>query len=257
MEQMGTTEGCPDGDRRPTSTPVSNFETVIGRIRQGLNPGATSEPANTDHAPAPAPPSRAFTTDELRAQFITALTKVDGKAIEAADEASAIDKIGELLRSLSARSVAVGEGITTDAATAAARLSRDGCQVGAIGPQDGSQGSLKERLAAVDVGIVEADYAIGATGTLVMIGDAARPRSLSLVPPINIVLLRSTRILPDLAAVLRTVGPQTAVEHPIVLVTGPSRTADIEKRIVVGVHGPKQLYVVIISEHGVAPAAAR
>jgi L-lactate utilization protein LutC len=236
---------------------VSNFDTVIGRIRQGLNPGAASEPAGPVEAHAQTTPSRESSAEELRAQFIGALTKVDGKAIEAADEAGAIDKIGELLRSLGARSAAIGEGITTDCASAATRLTRDGCQVSGIGPRDGSQGTLKQRLAPVDAGIVEADYGIASTGTLVMIGDAVRPRSLSLVPPVNIVLLRSARILPDLAAVLHMVGPQTAVAHPIVLVTGPSRTADIEKRIVVGVHGPKQLYVVIISEREGTPGSSR
>jgi L-lactate dehydrogenase complex protein LldG len=227
---------------------MSNFDTVISRIRQGLNPGAAAEPTNADDAPAQTIAPREFTAEELRAQFIAALSKVDGKAIEAADEVSAMDKIAELLHSLNARSAAIGEGITTDSPAAIARLSCDGCEVSGIGQPNGSQAALKQRLAPVDAGIVEANYAIASTGTLVLIGEPVRPRSLSLVPPINIVLLRSTHILPDLAAVLRTVGPQTAADHPIVLVTGPSRTADIEKRIVVGVHGPKQLYVVIILE---------
>jgi L-lactate dehydrogenase complex protein LldG len=150
------------------------------------------------------------------------------------------------------RSAAIGQGITTDSGSVAAGLTDAGFQVVRIGRQDGSQGGLKETLSGIDAGIVEADYAIASTGTLAMIGDPARPRSLSLLPPLNIVLLRSSRILPDLAAVLRAVGPQTITAHPMVLVTGPSRTADIEKRIVIGVHGPKELHVFVIPDNASA-----
>jgi L-lactate dehydrogenase complex protein LldG len=217
----------------------------MGRIRQGLNPGAAQEPDNPVDAQSPHAAPRVLDADELRSQFVAALKAVGGNAIEASTEADAVGKIVEVLWSAGVRSAAIGAGITTDAASAVARLSRDGCPISTIGEL---WGGLKESLASVDAGIVEADYAIASTGTLVMIADPARPRSLSLLPPINIVVLRAARILPDLAAVLRTVGPQTVAAHPMVMITGPSRTADIEKRIVIGVHGPKHLYVVIICE---------
>ena len=235
---------------------MSSFDTVLGRIRQGLNPGATPESANPVGAQTPYTASPALDADELRARFITALKAVGANAIEASTQAGAIEGIAEILRSAGARSAVIGEGITTDSVSAAARLAREGCEISRVGRRDGSQGSLRESLASVDVGIVEADCAIASTGTLVMIADAARPRSLSLLPPINIVILRAARILPDLATVLRTVGPQTVAAHPMVMITGPSRTADIEKRIVIGVHGPRQLYVVIIREGAASSVTA-
>jgi L-lactate dehydrogenase complex protein LldG len=225
---------------------VGQFETVIGRIRQSLNPGATAEAADARPEPQQITPAHAASADELRAQFIAALDGVGGHAIDAVDQSAALAKIIELMRSLNIRSVATGEGITTDSASAAAQLAGAGLQLVRVGEHDGA--ALKERLAAIDAGLVEADYGIASTGTLAMVGMPQRPRSLSLLPPINIVMLRAARILPDLAAVLRAVGPQRIAAHPMVLVTGPSRTADIEKRIVIGVHGPKELYVVIIAD---------
>ena len=227
---------------------MSNFDSVISRIRQALTSGPTEQPAAAAGAPAQAGVARGSNPDELRARFIAALIAVGGNAIEAASHGDAIQKIEELLFTRGLHSAAIGEGITTDSGPAAARLTQCGFQVVRIGPQDGSQAGLKQILSRVDAGIVEADYAIASTGTVVMIGNPARPRSLSLLPPLNIVLLQSSRILPDLAAVLRIVGPQTITEHPMVLVTGPSRTADIEKRIVIGVHGPKELHVVVIPD---------
>jgi L-lactate dehydrogenase complex protein LldG len=233
---------------------VSAFENIVSRIRAGLR--------NNDAHEAPTPLSEsaqisAAGDNDLHAQFVAALTAVGGKAIEAADETGAADKIAELIRSAGLHSAAIGEGITVEAQAFAERLSRDGCQIARVGPAWDRRSSLsfnlRETLPAIDAGIVEADYAIAPTGTLVLIGQPARPRSLSLLPPTNVVLLRADRILPDLAAVLRAVGPRTAVAHPMVMVTGPSRTADIEKRIVIGVHGPKELYVVIIADHRGAP----
>lgn len=232
---------------------MGRFETVIGAIRQGLNAGATAQHSNHAEAPAAAVASAPLSHDELRARFIAALKVAGAQAIEAADEAGAAEEAAGVIRALNLRSAAIGEGITSDSASVAARLTADGYEVIRIVPQDGqAAGDLKQRLSAIDVGIVEADYAIASTGTLAMVATPQRPRSVSLLPPINIVMLRAARILPDLAAVLRAVGPETIASHPMVLVTGPSRTADIEKRIVIGVHGPKELYVVIIPDRNAA-----
>ncbi len=136
----------------------------------------------------------------------------------------------------------------------AARLAGAGCEITTVDAQGGPPvAAFKKRLAENDAGIVEADYAIAATGTLAMIGAPTRPRSLSLIPANNIVLLSAARILPNLAAVLNAVGTETIAARPMVLITGPSRTADIEKRIVIGVHGPKELYVVIVGNGGTTP----
>ncbi len=139
----------------------------------------------------------------------------------------------------------------------AVRLSGAGCEIATVRVKGGPPvAAFKKRLAENDAGIVEADYAIAATGTLAMIGAPTRPRSLSLIPPNNIVLLSAARILPNLAAVLDAVGRETIAAQPMVLITGPSRTADIEKRIVIGVHGPKELYVVIVGDGGTMPGTA-
>ncbi len=232
---------------------MGRFETVVGAVRQALNSVATAEYSNHAEAPAPQVVSAPLSREELRARFIAALKVAGAQAIEATDEADAADQTAGVIRALNLRSAAIGEGITTDSSSIAQRLAADGYEVIRIEPQDGqATGNLKQRLSAIDVGIVEADYAIASTGTLAMVATPQRPRSVSLLPPINIVMLRTGRILPDLAAVFRAVGSETIASHPMVLVTGPSRTADIEKRIVIGVHGPKELYVVIIPDRNAA-----
>ena len=105
---------------------------------------------------------------------------------------------------------------------------------------------LRAKLARCDFAVVEADYAIAATGTLAMIATPERPGSLTLLPPVNVILVSAERILPDLAAALEAIGPAAIASHRLALVTGPSRTADIEKRIVLGVHGPGRVHIILV-----------
>ena len=99
--------------------------------------------------------------------------------------------------------------------------------------------------AAADVGITEAEALVAASGTLVLrAGECARMASL--LPPTHVAVVDQRRLVPDLASGLRQVWRRRPVESCITLVTGPSRTADIEKKLVLGVHGPCALYVVLI-----------
>lgn len=98
-----------------------------------------------------------------------------------------------------------------------------------------------------EVGVGEADYAIAETGTLVEIGWGRERHLLSLLPPVHIALLAEDRILPDLDAFF-TVLPPLLCQGPrprIVFITGPSRSADIEKLLILGAHGPRELIVVV------------
>ena len=71
-------------------------------------------------------------------------------------------------------------------------------------------------------------------------------RAASLLPPTHVAIVDQRRLVPDLASGLRQVWRRGLVESCITLVTGPSRTADIEKKIVLGVHGPCALHVVMV-----------
>lgn len=98
----------------------------------------------------------------------------------------------------------------------------------------------------VDVGVTGADGALAESGSLILRHGDGRPRMASLIPEIHIALLDTSRIHRSLGYWARE-NPEMAAETTnLVLVTGPSRTADIEQQLNLGVHGPRHLHVVLI-----------
>jgi L-lactate utilization protein LutC len=106
--------------------------------------------------------------------------------------------------------------------------------------------TLRAICATADVGITSADYALADTGTLVMLASPAEARLVSLLPPVHIAVVPIERVLSGLDE-LFTILPDPAAEtSSMVLITGPSRTADIEQILVRGVHGPGEIHVVVV-----------
>jgi L-lactate dehydrogenase complex protein LldG len=96
------------------------------------------------------------------------------------------------------------------------------------------------------VGISQLDWAISATGTLVQDAVAVDKRLVSTLPPIHVAILGTDRILADMGSVLEKLRPEQI--NYISFITGPSRTADIERVLTIGVHGPGRLIIVVVDE---------
>ena len=105
---------------------------------------------------------------------------------------------------------------------------------------------LTQVCAAADIGITSADYALADTGTLVMLASPREARMISLLPPLHIAVVPQDRILTGLDELFSLLPSPADQTSSMVLITGPSRTADIEQILVRGVHGPGQICVVIV-----------
>lgn len=95
-----------------------------------------------------------------------------------------------------------------------------------------------------DVGITTVQAAIAETGTLVLDSTQERHRLVSLVPPVHIAIVDASKIYETLGEVLAFIH-KNDISPAVTFITGPSRTADIELTLTVGVHGPQELYVII------------
>jgi L-lactate dehydrogenase complex protein LldG len=105
---------------------------------------------------------------------------------------------------------------------------------------------LRGLCATCDFGITSADYALADTGTLVMLASPREARLVSLLPPAHIAVVPRARILTGLDELFSILPRPAEQTSSMVLITGPSRTADIEQILVRGVHGPGQVIVVIV-----------
>ena len=98
-----------------------------------------------------------------------------------------------------------------------------------------------------DVGITSAQAGIAETGTLVLNSENERHRLVSLVPPVHIAIVDASKIRATLGEALLLLRVGKEVSPAVTFVTGPSRTADIELTLAIGVHGPQELYVIVNS----------
>jgi L-lactate dehydrogenase complex protein LldG len=110
-------------------------------------------------------------------------------------------------------------------------------------PGDGASSA-----AAADLGVTGATAGIAATGSIVVDAARAGGRSVSLLPPVHLALVDAERLLPTTAAFWRHLGDHfpEGVPSQVVVITGPSKTADIGQVLVTGAHGPGHLWVALI-----------
>ncbi len=233
------------------------FPKVLAAVRAALE----KKPAPMHHSSASPnlPAASAVRCVEMVSQFANELERVNGHFMGLMSPGELCEKIVAFTREIKPRSIAVGESVALDLAPVVQALGRLGVDLIRCGKSnDGERLALRERLAHCDLAVVEAHYAIAATGTLVVVATPERPGSLTLLPPANVILVDAARILPDMAAVVSALGSGVITGHRVAFITGPSRTADIEKMIVLGVHGPKDLYAAAVwSGEGERPSHQR
>lgn len=105
-------------------------------------------------------------------------------------------------------------------------------------------------LAGCDVAVTACEYLVARTGSIVMSAAEASGRNTSVYAPVHICIAYTSQLVYDIKEALEGVKEKYANALPslITFATGPSRTADIEKTLVVGVHGPKEVYVFLVDD---------
>ena len=108
---------------------------------------------------------------------------------------------------------------------------------------------FRQKVIAADIGITGVDYAIAETGSAVLLPRKGVSRVVSLVPPVHIAVVESGQVLPSLDE-LFTLRRQDFLDGDIGsylnLISGPSRSADIEYQLVTGVHGPGEVHMILL-----------
>jgi L-lactate dehydrogenase complex protein LldG len=221
-------------------------EAILARVREALrvptrgHDASASEGPAAERARASLPPAGRFQeeclhlfrarSEELRTEF----RLLDGKvSLEGA--------LRELAEEAGWRTIATHRGELTDRAAVAARALD--LTVHTI-----DEGYSPARLESCDAGVTECDALVAQTGSVLLTSRSAGGRALSVLPPHHVVLARREQLVGDLYEAYELVKRRYTPGFPsmIALETGPSRTGDIERMIVLGAHGPKRLSVLCL-----------
>lgn len=181
-------------------------------------------------------------------RFCAELTAAGGFPHLAADRETACRIALDLVRTRSAERALLSRCELLDRLDIAGRMRAAGIQVALVDALPGS--SQRETLFAADVGISGVYRLVAETGTVVMATSAQQPRSVSLLPPVHIAIAETSQLLPDLFDLFDLFSPVPSPEQSLppsclTLITGPSKTGDIELRLVTGVHGPGEIHVIL------------
>ena len=95
-----------------------------------------------------------------------------------------------------------------------------------------------------EVGVSRAAYGLADTGSVVLLAAPEEPRARSLLPPVHVAVLAVDDLLPGLPELFAELGP--GLPSSVAIVTGPSRSADIEQQLTIGVHGPGEVHIVLV-----------
>ena len=180
-------------------------------------------------------------------RFCTELAAAGGKGYIATDSTDVMRIIEQIVQAHSAKRMLLSRGGLIDRMELPAKLSQLGLQVTTL---DDVEKNPHEPFFAAEVGITNVHRLIAETGTVVVASRPNEPRSVSLLPPVHIALAERSQLLPDLFDLFDLFSPlpnpgKSAPPSCLTLITGPSKTGDIELRLVTGVHGPGEVHVIV------------
>jgi L-lactate dehydrogenase complex protein LldG len=237
-------ESCPNPHERSQRVTQRGDESVSNAREHFLQQVRQAVAQGNRAGHAPALPSREGAGDQgagldPASRFAQEFTAAGGHFHRAADQSSAVALVLDVVRRCGARSVLLGGGGFIDSLGLGEALRAAGLAVA---------GADREEVFAADVGITGVDFLVAETGSLVLASRPNQPRAFSLLPPVHIALAEPTQIMADLFDLFEPgcLGEQ-GLPSALSLVTGPSKTGDIELRLVTGVHGPGEVHLVLVA----------
>lgn len=218
-------------------------EQILRTIREGLQQAVLPE-VRSDR-PINHVPRAAANVDTFMAELI----RIAGHVIRVHTAQEAAQTVAELCLERGWQEALAWELDEIECDGLAEALAQAGVQV----IQDDAAGP--RALAHIPVGLTGAEAALAESGTLVLRKRPRRSALASLLPPVHIALMPTSRIVPDIVSYFEGLDNAAATIRDtsnLIFISGPSRTGDIEQVLTLGVHGPKELIVILWDEYEIA-----
>jgi L-lactate dehydrogenase complex protein LldG len=195
---------------------------------------------------SPPPPWRSRRQfDDLSERFTEALTAVKGEVWRAASLEEAFDHLDRVLHEIEAETAVANQGPPLDAIDLAGRWPEVKWRVAGQPEAELGRG-LRDFAVSADIGLSGVDAALAETGTVVVSSGPGRSRLTTLLPPVHLALAPTSSLTSDIFTWL--VARSGEMPAATTLISGPSKTADIEQTMAIGVHGPKRFIVVLYDD---------
>lgn len=105
------------------------------------------------------------------------------------------------------------------------------------------------QIDTMKIGLTRCEFLIARHGSILVSSNQLSGRKMNILPEIHLVLAYTSQLVPDIKqAIIQIRAKYTTLPSMISIISGPSRTADIEKTLVMGAHGPKELYLLLIDD---------
>jgi len=184
--------------------------------------------------------------DDPLVRFGAELAAAGGQAHVVADRAGVLSVLLPLVRERAVRKVLIGGEPFLDSLDLAGTLRAEKIEV--VSVDDLTDADRHEQFFAADLGLSGVDYLVAETGSVALRSRPEQPRSVSLLPPIHVAVAHRGQIVADLFDLFesRLGVDRDGLPACLSLITGPSKTGDIELRLVTGVHGPGEIHVIVV-----------
>ena len=225
-----------------TQSPSNARETILASIREHLAASAEHDHRVGDHHSSAAVTQSngaALVAPSRIDLFKTSLEAVNGHCVVARTELEIVHSLTRIITELKHSQLNPSRMALSDAKGLERLVELVAVQM------DVTVAPSSSDLFDIDIGITTAQAAIAETGTLVLDSSRERNRLISLVPPVHIAIVEAANLHSTLGETLAALQRDDEVSPIVTFITGPSRTADIELTLAIGVHGPQELYVII------------
>ena len=227
---------------------MSSRENILGKLR-GNAEGDALKASRITHGAIPEiiPDEKIYSDyvsgkDEMMQQFIKCQEILHGEVITCASIAEMAAALADLLKTFGPASSKYFQNELID-------------QIFQINPEIRNYFDMETDLSIsspdfsrYEAGVSGAEYLIARTGSIFINSRMAGGRRLTVLPPVHIVLARQSQLVSSLDDVLRKIKTSDINWSYATFITGPSRTSDIEKKLVLGAHGPKRLITIIMKK---------
>jgi L-lactate dehydrogenase complex protein LldG len=222
----------------PKTTGMGSRDAIFASMRRSL---AASRPFDEEHqkyhrpsAPPRLPSTPILPVETLIENFRSSLASVGTELRVVESGRDVAREVHAIAEGLGAKRIAASDSPLVAEST------------GAIAGVEILSNAPAAELFDYDLGITSAQWAIAETGTLVLESEHERHRLTSLVPPVHLCILKAGNIRQTLGEILDLVSKD--LNRAVTFITGASRTSDIELTLAIGVHGPKELHVIVVND---------